>query len=205
MLHPFDCTWSEFVAFLDGPLETVLQLPARQERRKRIALALLDRFSKVFPLIIYDLFWESRSINAQAWQIGSEKHVSIYGGLVRHARMHWAALALALAHETGHHLGGLPRDPDRKWITWQGQADYWAAYVAMPQVFGGRAKSITLKGAREFLRFHEIVDELLLGDEPDLSAQCRYEIFCAAANGLAIPICAKQEFEQSFGVNYPNT
>jgi hypothetical protein len=192
------------VTFLDGPIEAAPILPAHHQRRKRIAIDLLNRFSRVYPQIVYDLFWESKSVNAQAWQIGLERHVSLYGGLVRHRDMHWAAFALAIAHEIGHHFGGLPRDPDRKWMTWQGQADYWAARVAMPHVFGHRAKSLTLKGARQFLIFHESIDAQFGGDEPDLAAECRYAIFCAGAECRAIPSCAKREFEQSFGLEYPS-
>jgi hypothetical protein len=37
------------------------------------------------------------------------------------SRFHWKAnielCAVALAHETGHHLGGEPRDPDMTWMT----------------------------------------------------------------------------------------
>ena len=60
-----------------------------------------------------------------------------------------------IAHETGHHLGGLPRDPEMRWMTWQGQADYWAARTAMPLVFGSEAHDTTLRGARQILKLHE--------------------------------------------------
>jgi hypothetical protein len=104
-----------------------------------------------------------------------------------------------IAHETGHHLGGLPHDPAMHWMTWQGQADYWAARTAMPLVFGSRARHMTLRGARQILKLHEELMPLLEGDEPDLSAECRYRIFCAGALGSEIPACAQAEF----GKYYP--
>ena len=104
-----------------------------------------------------------------------------------------------LAHETGHHLGGPPYDPAMPWISWQGQADYWAAKVAMPMVFGTRARQMTFRGAREILALHDQLSALMDGDEPDLSANCRVCIFRAGALNLVMPDCAKREFRESFG------
>ena len=126
------------MSFLGWPTEENLPSRPRQLRRRSVALALLDEFGGVFPEINYDLLWESPTINAQAWRVGSVRHVRVYGGLVRHAAITRPGLALVVAHETGHHLGGLPRDPEMRWMTWQGQADYWAARTAMPLVFGSR-------------------------------------------------------------------
>jgi hypothetical protein len=173
-------------------------------RRKRIAKYLIALFSRSFPEICYDLFWQSPTINAQAWRLGDVQHVTVYGGLVRHAAMSRSGLALSIAHETGHHLGGLPRDPTMRWMTWQGQADYWAARTAMPFVFGSRAYDMTLRGARQILKLYDEFVPLLQDDEPDMTAQCRYRIFCAGASGSEMPACAKAEYQRCFGVPYPN-
>ena len=58
--------------------------------------------------IDYDLLWENQTINAQAWILGDSRHVTVCGGLVRHPAMTACGIALMLAHETGHHLGGPP-------------------------------------------------------------------------------------------------
>jgi len=68
---------------------------------------LLELFSEAFPDIRYDLVWQSPTVNAQAWRFGSLRHVTVYGGLVRHSAMTRHGLALVIAHETGHRLGGL--------------------------------------------------------------------------------------------------
>jgi hypothetical protein len=51
--------------------------------------------------------------------------------------------------------GGPPLDPDLRWPTWQGQADYWAASEGMPIVFGPDAFRLTLKGAKEIAALHK--------------------------------------------------
>jgi hypothetical protein len=131
--------------------------------------------------------------------LGSVRYVRLYGGLVRHGAIRKCGLALTLAHETGHHLGGLPRDPHMRWMTWQGQADYWAARTGMPQVFGPKAKQMTLRGARELFIFQADVRGQMDEDEPDLSPGCRDRIFRAGVNNREMPCCAEQEFRECFG------
>lgn len=190
------------MTFLNWPSERgPLDRPA--SRRKRMAIDLLALFGRIFPDIAYDLLWDSPTINAQAWRFGNARRVRVYGGLVRHLAVTRPGLALMIAHETGHHLGGLPRDPEIRWMSWQGQADYWAARTAMPLVFGARARQATLRGAREIVKLHEQLMPLFEGDEPDLSARCRYCIFRAAASGLEIPTCAQVEYRRCFGREYP--
>jgi hypothetical protein len=190
------------MSFLNWPTEQVLPSRRAQAQRRRVALDLLERFSSAFPQITYQFVWESRSLNAQAWMLGSVRYVRLYGGLVRHGSVRKCGLALTLAHETGHHLGGLPRDPHMSWMTWQGQADYWAARTGMPQVFGPKASQMTLRGARELFILHEDLSRLMDGDEPDLSAGCRDRIFRAGVSNREMPSCAKQEFRECFGCDY---
>ena len=180
-------------------------LPSRRglQQRRRVVLDLLNQFGYAFPQITYELYWESPTINAQAWRLGSARYVRVYGGLVRHRAISKCGLALMLAHETGHHLGGLPRDPDMTWMTWQGQADYWAARTAMPLVFGSKAREITLRAARELFILHQDLSRLMDGDEPDLSASCRDRIFRAGVSNREMPCCAKQEFRACFGCDFP--
>jgi hypothetical protein len=155
---------------------------------------LFDKFGRAFPEITYQLLWESATINAQAWRLGSARYVRVYGGLVRHRAMTRYGLALMLAHETGHHLGGLPRDPAMPWMTWQGQADYWAASIAMPIIWGPRARGATFRAAREILKLHRMLESQFDNDEPDLSSDCRYSILRSGALGLDMPSCALKAF-----------
>jgi hypothetical protein len=191
------------MSFLNWPAEEVLPSRRAQQQRRRVILDLLDKFGAAFPEITYELLWESPTINSQAWRLGSARYVRVYGGLVRHRALTKYGLALMLAHETGHHLGGPPYDPDMPWISWQGQADYWAASTAMPVVFGSRARDVTMRGAREMLVLHKEFSGITEGDEPDLSELCRYHIFRAGVLNTEIPSCAKKEYQECFSHDYP--
>jgi Peptidase family M48 len=164
---------------------------SQRQARHRLILDLLEAFGRAFPNVTYELLWESSSINAQAWRLGSAQKVRMYGGLARYPAMTKSGLALVLAHETGHHLGGPPSDPAMPWLTWQGQADFWAASVGMPTVWGPRARSMTIKGAKEILTLHRAFAGC---GEQDISAQCRRKIFEAGANGRRMPTCAEEAY-----------
>lgn len=182
------------MSFLNWAAEEALPSRRIQRQRRRVILDLLDSFGREFPEITYELLWESPTANAQAWRLGSNRYVRVYGGLVRHRAMTKYGLALMLAHETGHHLGGLPRDPAMPWMTWQGQADYWAARVAMPRIWGSHARGATLRAAREIVALHKMLASQLQDDEPDLSPDCRYCILRSGALGEAMPRCALEAF-----------
>jgi hypothetical protein len=106
------------MSFLNGPVERNLLIERSLRRKRKIALNLLDRFGKAFPEITYELFWESPSVNAQAWRLGSALYVRVYGGLVRHEAISKYGLALMLAYETGHHLGARHAMAD---VVWSGR------------------------------------------------------------------------------------
>jgi Zn-dependent protease with chaperone function len=182
------------LSFLNSPIEQNLLSQRSRQRRKKIALSLLDRFGEAFPEINYELLWESPTVNAQAWRLGPARYVRVYGGLVRHQAITKYGLALMLAHETGHHLGGSPHDPAMPWMSWQGQADYWAARTAMPRIWGQGACGATLRAAREMVELHTLLASQFEDDEPDLSPDCRYRILCSGALGEAMPNCALEAF-----------
>jgi hypothetical protein len=180
------------MSFFNWPAEEALPSRRAQQHRRRVVLDLLDKFGRQFPEITYELLWESGTINSQAWRLGSARYVRVYGGLVRHPKMTRPGLALMLAHETGHHLGGPPEDPHMPWISWQGQADYWAASVGMKEVFGLHARNMTVRGARQICELQKAFS----GDEPDLSSECRHKTFIAGASASAMPDCTQKAFEK---------
>ena len=182
------------MSFLNWPAEEALPSRRIQRQRRRLILDLLERFGREFPEITYELLWESPLVNAQAWRFGSARYVRVYGGLARHPAITKYGLVFMLAHETGHHLGGPPRDPAMPWMTWQGQADYWAASVAMPRIYGPRARGATFRAAREIVALHRMSASELEDDEPDLSPECRYCILRSGALGQGIPSCALEAF-----------
>jgi hypothetical protein len=147
------------MSFLDWPIESEQAAAKTDQRRRRLAEVIIARFAQVFPQITYTLIWDSLLINAQAWRLGEQRSVYLYGGLVRHTVISRAGLALALAHETGHHLGGEPYDPVMTWMTSEEQSDHWAAVSCMPRLFGSRANSLTLRGACEIAAVQRRVRE----------------------------------------------
>jgi hypothetical protein len=182
------------MSFLGWPIEQYELSERTRRRRKATALRIMRRFGETFVSIEYDLLWDNPTVNAQAWLLGESRHVTVCGGLVRHPAMTACGIALMLAHETGHHLGGSPLDPDLRYLTWQGQADYWAAKKGMPRIFGHDARRHTLRGACEIAALH--TEFLNAKSRPDLSASDRLTIFRAGALGRNRPACLHAAFDR---------
>ena len=178
------------MSFLGWPVEHHVLSGQARRRRNATATRLIRLFAETFVGIDYDLLWDAQTINAQAWIFAESRHVTVCGGLVRHSAMTACGIALMLAHETGHHLGGPPLDPDLPWLTWQGQADYWAAKEGMPKVFGPNARWYTLRGANEIEALHAEFQDA--DDMPDMSANDRSTIFRAGALGEGPPACLNE-------------
>jgi hypothetical protein len=103
-----------------------------------------------FPNIVYDMDLAVELANAQAFRAGKRKHVRLFGGLVRHRRMGSAGLALTLAHETGHHLGGPPYLHYLPWLSSEARATEWATAEGLRLVFGvSAAETIARRGANQ--------------------------------------------------------
>jgi hypothetical protein len=114
---------------------------------KRRAQVLVKRFRECFPELIYEIDLEIRIVNAQATLDGDRRVVRVYGGLVRHRKLTSAGLAVALAHETGHHLGGAPFHGAFRWLSSEERATEWAMTRGLRKAFGrDRADTIAKKG-----------------------------------------------------------
>lgn len=183
------------MSFLGWPIEQHALSEQTRRRRKATGLRIIRRFAESFIGIEYDLLWENPTVNAQAWLFAESRHVTLCGGLVRHPAITACGIALTLAHETGHHLGGAPFDPDLRWLTWQGQADYWAAKEGMPKVFGPNAGWYTLRGANEIEALH--ADFRDADSEPDILAHERSTIFRAGALGEDPPACLNEAYNRT--------
>lgn len=176
-----------------------LNIPRRMLRKRgdeswqRKVAAILKRFQRAFPEIAYDIAWDVDAFNGTAWREISQQHVRLYGGLLRHRSIRLEAIALILAHETGHHYGGPPRDNVYTWMTTERQADFWAAHVGVKAAWADdreEAKRQILLGARQLLTFEmtmiELADEedrlrqLSRGDADHPLPSERFEIFMGA-------------------------
>jgi len=96
---------------------------------------LLRQYHAFYPDVTYQLDWADDTVNAFAWVDNGVRHVAIKGGLVRHVSLEMEAIALVIAHETGHHYGGPPTYPDG--LSCEGQADYSGALWIMRGVWFG--------------------------------------------------------------------
>jgi hypothetical protein len=56
---------------LTSSTEEVLPSRRSQQHRRRVLSDLFKRFRRAFPEVTYELLWESPTINAQAWRLGS--------------------------------------------------------------------------------------------------------------------------------------
>jgi hypothetical protein len=106
---------------------------------------LIRKFQLCFPTVRYDMDLGVRLANAQAFRTDDGRHVRLYGGLVRHRRIGSAGLALTLAHETGHHLGGAPFLRYLPWLSSEERASEWAVTRGLPIVFGKRKADIVTR------------------------------------------------------------
>src|ERR1700730_2270717 len=86
---------------------------ATEQDRSSERRALLDRLSQVsrkaFPDVEVSIYEASLSFNAQAFCIGRQKVVALFGGLAFNRRMGKDGLLFAILHEIGHHLAPGPR------------------------------------------------------------------------------------------------
>lgn len=135
--------------FLDDQVQRHLLWPKNAQWPKRRANALLQKFQSRFSDIKYELISGVLLANAQAVTIGGTRYVRVYEGLVRHKRLRASGLAVALAHETGHHLGGPPFDPTLPWLSTEERATEWAFEEGLLQLFGkDRARYLMTDGSR---------------------------------------------------------
>ena len=124
--------------------------PEDAERPWQRVDALFCRFEEKFPEIRFEVFWETRVANAQAFLGPHGKTVRLYGGLGRHRRVGVAGLALTLAHEAGHHLASGARHPSYFSLASEERAHEWAVEYGLPAVFGQRiASRLALQGKRQ--------------------------------------------------------
>jgi hypothetical protein len=148
-------------------------LPATDRQRREWAAGTVARFAAAFGDIAIDIAWQSDSLNAQAFRLGpTAAHVRIYGGLARHRDIGPEGLALAIAHEIGHHKGGTPTSRHYHWLSTDRRADEWARAVGLPAVFGQAAADVARAGADQL--FGALADL----DAADLATRCEAEEPC---------------------------
>lgn len=147
--------------------------PATDPQQREWASEIVARFAVVFGDIAIDIAWNSDSLNAQAFRLSpTAAHVRVYGGLARHREVGPEGLALAIAHEIGHHKGGPPVSRHYHWLSTDRRADEWALTIGLPTVFGTAAADVARAGAEQL--FGVLADL----DSPGTSPRCEAEQPC---------------------------
>lgn len=112
----------------------------------------------------WDFHWEKPWLGAgSAITEDGAFQIMLWGGIVRAEKMTVPALELILCHEFGHLLAGTPKQvfpqEGEHWSSTEGQSDWWAATMCLPQVY--RSRGLTAleirdrirQGALDFSRF----------------------------------------------------
>ena len=158
---------------MSAPAESLR--PATDAQQHEWAAGIVTRFAAAFDDIAIDIAWESDSLNAQAFRLGPAAHVWIYGGLARHRDIGPEGLALAIAHEIGHHKGGAPASRYYHWLSTDRRADEWARTVGLPAAFGQAAADVARAGADQL--FGALADLADLA-APGTAPRCEKEQPC---------------------------
>lgn len=110
-------------------------------------MTLLDKIEEIYgpeiqskgAKLIIERNWDDGTVNAYAYQEGTEWHIAMFGGLARHETITIDGMYLVACHELGHHLGGAPKKPDYGgivgWASNEGQADYFGTLKCLKKVW----------------------------------------------------------------------
>lgn len=152
--------------------------PVADKRAWREARGIIQHFAGAFPDVEFDISWHIDHLNAQAYRLAERRCVVLYGGLVRHVALGGEGLAVATAHEVGHHKGGAPFHRFYPWLSSDRRADEWAAQVGLPLVFGHDATRVAKAGAAQL--FGVLGEASRLQSGTAAIAQCQPDQPCVA-------------------------
>jgi hypothetical protein len=99
------------------------------DSRSRMLEILLSEFRTAFAGIEYEVYTQTRTVNAQAFSLGGDRFVRLYGGLALHPSVSEDALVFTLLHETGHHRASGRRFAGDPGLACDCRADKWALEV----------------------------------------------------------------------------
>ena len=135
----------------DAPARPGMLRPITPDMKAAVE-ALVGRFRTAFPQLDFEIAWRSDTVNARALRGTGRRRICLYGGMARHKMIGEDGLALTLAHEIGHVLGGRPRHPYHFWLSCEGVADYWATRHGLRRIWPRAECAARLRnGARQLL------------------------------------------------------
>jgi hypothetical protein len=169
--------------------------PVSSTAGQDMAYYLMKLFRGFYPDIHFDLQWDEMLPNAYSFEQFGVKFVILAGGLVRTTGISYDSIALVLAHEVGHLIGGPPLTDSKKYSC-QGQADYAATSAVLRGVFYmDEYPNVVMKGVDEIKSFFSHISPEHQGGAPDdtcnrISIECREEALLAGMMFAPLPACA---------------
>jgi hypothetical protein len=111
---------------LFGSLSPVTAEPERSSGRRLLLDQLLQTARNAFPEVEVLIYEANSSFNAQAFTLGSQQIVTLFGGLAFNRHMGKDGLLFTILHEIGHHRGAGPRMTQTSILCCDCTADRWA-------------------------------------------------------------------------------
>lgn len=176
--------------------ENATQAPISSTSGKDIVHYLFKVFGAFYPDIQFRLLWDELLPNAHSWYELDVKFVVINGGLVRTEGVGFNELAVVIAHEIGHLIGGAPYEPGSTSCSCEGQADYAATSAILNGVFFPNLfLDIVIPGLDGVKTFFNYIDPAHKNGAPGntcnyISIDCRLAAMEAGLSHKALPECA---------------
>ena len=154
---------------------------------------LLALFRFNFNELVISLDWNENSPNAFASIENGERHVVLFGGLARHLALDNEGVALFVAHEVGHHLGGGIFFPGQD-MHCEGQSDF-NGVGHMKKVFSLESHTVITSAIEQVSEFFGVPNSPI---PPGGAAHChhparpcRVATYHAALRTQPKPACAE--------------
>src|SRR5437764_759621 len=109
-----------------GSLSPVTTEQERSGERRPLLDQLLQLTRNAFPEVEVLIYEANSSFNAQAFTLGSQPMVTLFGGLAFNRHMAKDGLLFTILHEIGHHRAAGPRMTQTSVLSCDCAADRWA-------------------------------------------------------------------------------
>lgn len=148
-----------------------------------------------YPNMNFGLRWEDFTPNAWSYQQYGVNFVVLSGGLARTEGVGAEALALVLAHEIGHLVGGSPLVPNTSYSC-EGVADYAALSAVLYSIYQPRTYlQVVPEALKQIDKLFSYIKPAHQGGAPgstcqDIAIKCRQQAMRAGMQFAPLPACA---------------
>ena len=122
-------------------------LEATGANRLTLLDALLKDFRKAFPNLTFELRLDFSIINAQAFALGDQRVVALYGGIALHPKLGVHSLTFIILHEAGHHLAKGCRSRRDPSLACECASDHWAVTAGTNRLLQKSGRRLRLRAA----------------------------------------------------------